>query len=147
MPSSALIDENYQRLITQKSLKIVLIGPRLSGKSLIAEQFVNYEFPEETNKEQLSTRVYYPVVFTEFHMYNIKLVDSPGFEHFPPSSLEDWTLMAGGKTSGGRNADAYILVFDISSEQSFQDCLTLHGELLNHCNNDLAKRKPVILFV
>ncbi len=141
------MEENYQKLIVQKRLKIVLIGPRNSGKSSLAEQFVHYEFPETSQSEQTSTRLYYPVIFTEFHVYNIKLVDSPGCEHFPSSSLEDWNFTGCGTSCGVRNADGYILVFDVSSEQSFQDCLNLHRELLNHSENDLKEKQPPILFV
>ncbi len=47
----------------------------------------------------------------------MKVIDCPVIPYFPMNSIYEWTEYRG---YGLRNATAYILVYDITSEESFQ---------------------------
>ena len=49
--------------------------------------------------------------------FQVKIVDCPVIPYFPVNSLYEWTDYRG---YGLRNATAYVLVYDITSEESYQ---------------------------
>lgn len=113
-----------------QKIKLALLGAPGVGKSSIAKQFVHNYFTEEyepTDQREL----YYPSIIINDHLYDLKIIDCPYIPYFPVNSLYEWTDFRG---YGLRNATAYILVYDITSEDSFQYIKTLREQILESRN-------------
>ena len=109
-----------------QKVKIAVIGAPGVGKSSIIQQFVCNQFTDEyisTEKRQC----YYPSVIINDHMYEVKIIDCPVIPYFPVNTLYEWTDFRG---YGLRNATAYILVYDITSEESFQYMKTIRDQMV-----------------
>lgn len=109
-----------------QKVKLAVLGAPGVGKTSIIRQFVCNEFVEEyvaTEKKQ----VFYPSVIINDHLYELKIIDCPYIPYFPVNSLYEWTDFRG---YGLRNATAYILVYDITSEESFQYIKSLREQIL-----------------
>ncbi|KAL3857436.1 hypothetical protein ACJMK2_012107 [Sinanodonta woodiana] len=118
--SHLTIDSDQQRI------KLAVLGAPGVGKSSIIRQFVNQEF----NTEYIPTEkkhVYLPSVIINDHLYELKIIDCPYIPYFPVNSLYEWTDFRG---YGLRNATAYILVYDITSEESFQYIKNIRDQIL-----------------
>ena len=107
-------------------VKIAVLGGAGVGKTSLIQQFVCNQYTDEyiaTEKRQC----YYPSIIINDHMYEVKIVDCPVIPYFPVNSLYEWTDFRG---YGLRNATAYILVYDITSEESFQYIRTIREQIV-----------------
>lgn len=110
----------------QQMVKLAVLGAPGVGKSSIIRQFVGNDFLEDyepTDRKQL----YFPSVIINDHLYELKIIDCPYIPYFPVNSLYEWTDFRG---YGLRHATAYILVYDITSEESFQYIKSLREQIL-----------------
>ncbi|CAL8129876.1 unnamed protein product [Orchesella dallaii] len=104
-------------------VKIVVLGASNVGKTSIIQQFTTNTFPEEycsTVRPLVHTRT----VMLDNRVYQLKIVDLPPLSSFPQNSLEEWT---GGVSL--RSASAYILVYDASNLDSFQQLKALKEQI------------------
>ena len=74
-----------------------------------------------------AVQVFCPAVIINEHLYEVRIIDCPYIPYFPVSSLYEWTDFRG---YGLRNATAYILVYDITSEDSFQYIKNIREQIL-----------------
>ena len=122
----AATSQNHTDTGYQQGIHIVILGSQGVGKTSIIEQFVFNHFL----KEQCSTtkhKCYYPSIVINDHLYEVKITDCPAISYFPTSSLNEWTDFPG---YGLRNATAYILVFDITNEESFQYVKSMREQIM-----------------
>lgn len=118
--SHLTIDSDLQKV------KLAILGAPGSGKTSIIHQFVCNQFSEDYSPT-VRKEVYYPSVIINDHLYELKIIDTPYIPYFPVNSLYEWTDFRG---YGLRNASAYILVYDITSDESFQYIKTLRDQIL-----------------
>lgn len=116
----------HDRPVTDKSLqpyspdgadliKIVLLGAPGSGKTAIAQQFVWGTF-ESAYYPTAKKETYYPSVILHDRKYELKIVDIPDIPFFPVNSFYNISDL---QAYGLRDANAYILVFDLLCPDSF----------------------------
>ncbi|ESO84644.1 hypothetical protein LOTGIDRAFT_151005 [Lottia gigantea] len=118
--SHLTIDAEFQ------TVKLAVLGAPGVGKTSIIRQFVCSQYSDEylsTDKKQ----VFCPSVIINEHLYELKIIDCPYIPYFPVNSLYEWTDFRG---YGLRNATAYLLVYDITSEDSFQYIKNLRDQIL-----------------
>ena len=107
-------------------VKIVMLGAASVGKTSIVQQFVYNNFSEEYIPTQHKV-CYHPSVIINEHIYEVKITDCPMIPYFPLDSLYEWTDFRG---YGLRNATAYVLVFDITNEESFNYVRSLREQII-----------------
>lgn len=83
------------------------------------QQFVWSEFSEEYRPTERRETFYPSVVLTD-RLYELKITDLPTIPYFPVSSHLEWTDF---RYYGLRSATAYVLVFDLSNQDTFQVCI------------------------
>ncbi|XP_018604653.1 ras-like protein family member 10A isoform X4 [Scleropages formosus] len=122
-----------------ETLSIAVIGAPGVGKTSIIRQFIYNDFSEVYTPTR-SRYVYRPSVILNGHMYDLKILDVPPISSFPASTSQVQlclTLDQAGKCGlskcsfptewmdlrcrGVRNANAYILVYDICCVESFEE--------------------------
>ncbi|GFS15557.1 Ras-like GTP-binding protein Rho1 [Elysia marginata] len=108
--SHLTLDSDYQ------TVRLAVLGAPGVGKSSIVRQFVMQQFPEEYVPTE-QRQVFCPAVIINEHLYEVRIIDCPYIPYFPVNSLYEWTDFRG---YGLRNATAYVLVYDITSEDSFE---------------------------
>ena len=118
--SHLTIDSEMQKV------KIAVLGAPGVGKTSLIQQFVCNQFSEEYIPTEKKV-CYYPSVIINDHLYEVKLLDIPYIPYFPVNSLYEWTDFRG---YGLRNATSYILVYDITSEESFQYIKSIRDQIL-----------------
>lgn len=123
--NNGTLGENEMQVV-----KLVLLGAANVGKTSIIQQFVYNEF-NETYTPTSEKTIYHPAVIINDHLYEVKVVDCPVISYFPINSLYEWTDYRG---YGLRNATAYILVYDISSDESFQYIKSIREQILESRN-------------
>ena len=69
-----------------------------------------------------------PVV-VDNRLYDLRLTDCPAIGHFPSSSLQEWAEYRG---YGLRHAAAYILVYDVTDDDSFAYVRFMREQILIH---------------
>ena len=106
-------------------VKIVVLGASGVGKTSLVEQFVCNNFPER-HRTTSRRHCYFPSVIINHNLYEVKIVDCPVIPYFPTTSLCEWSEFRG---YGLRSATAYLLVFDITSEESFQHVRSLREQI------------------
>uniref|UniRef100_A0A3P8WIC0 RAS-like, family 10, member A n=1 Tax=Cynoglossus semilaevis TaxID=244447 RepID=A0A3P8WIC0_CYNSE len=101
-----------------ETLSIAVIGAPVVGKTSIIRQFIYNDF-SETYTPTRSRYVYRPSVILNRNMYELKILDVPPISSFPSSGdqLREWLDL---RCRGVRNANAYILVYDICCVESFE---------------------------
>ncbi|KAL2722610.1 ras-like protein family member 10B [Vespula squamosa] len=97
-------------------VKVVFLGAPGVGKSSIIRQFVWSEFSEEYRPTE-KRETFYPSVVLADRLYELKITDLPTIPFFPVSSHLEWTDF---RYYGLRSATAYVLVFDLSNQETFQ---------------------------
>ncbi|XP_014665131.1 PREDICTED: ras-like protein family member 10B [Priapulus caudatus] len=107
-------------------VKIVVLGAPGVGKSSIIRQFVYHDFTEG-HAPTRHKHTYFPSVVINEHLYQIRIVDLPVIPYFPMTSLHEWTDF---RFYGLRSATAYLLVFDLTQEQSFQYIKSIREQIL-----------------
>lgn len=70
----------------------------------------------------------------------MQIIDLPPVKNFPRDSLEEWNNCKG---YGLRQASAFLLVFDVSSPDSFATVRRLHDQILHNYNS--RDEQPAIL--
>lgn len=80
------------------------------------QQFVWSEFSEEYRPTE-RRETFYPSVVMADRLYELKITDLPTIPYFPVSSHLEWTDF---RYYGLRSATAYVLVFDLSNQDTFQ---------------------------
>ncbi|XP_059139996.1 uncharacterized protein LOC131928096 [Physella acuta] len=143
--SHLTLDSDYQ------TVRLAILGAPGVGKSSIVRQFVLQQFMEEYVPTE-QRQVFCPAVIINEHLYEVRIIDCPYIPYFPVNSLYEWTDFRG---YGLRNATAYVLVYDITSEESFEYIKSLRLQILESRNchdvpifvvgnkHDLAEEKGV----
>uniref|UniRef100_A0A8D0L662 Ras-like protein family member 10B n=1 Tax=Sphenodon punctatus TaxID=8508 RepID=A0A8D0L662_SPHPU len=91
-----------------ETLKVAILGAPRVGKTAIIHQFLYNDFTENYTPTG-SRYIYRPSVIFNGNMYDMKIMDVP--------YLAEWSDL---KSRGLRNTDAYVLVYDICSPESFE---------------------------
>ncbi|XP_067862422.1 ras-like protein family member 10A isoform X3 [Heptranchias perlo] len=95
---------------------IAVLGSPGVGKTAIIRQFLYNDF----NQVYTPTRTRYvhrPSVILNNTMYDLKIVDVPQIPTFPSTRAQEWS---DSRCRGIRNANAYVLVYDICCFDSFE---------------------------
>ncbi|XP_018604649.1 ras-like protein family member 10A isoform X1 [Scleropages formosus] len=133
-----------------ETLSIAVIGAPGVGKTSIIRQFIYNDFSEVYTPTR-SRYVYRPSVILNGHMYDLKILDVPPISSFPASTSQVQlclTLDQAGKCGlskcsfptewmdlrcrGVRNANAYILVYDICCVESFEYVKMIRQQIMEH---------------
>ncbi|OON23557.1 GTP-binding domain protein [Opisthorchis viverrini] len=110
-------------------LRIPIVGSRHSGKTSLVRQFVHCA--DVVNPTPTLTRPeYYDRVITfNDRLFNLRMIDCPSIMgRYPTTSAEEWSHYRGW---GLRSASAFVLVFDITSDQSFQYTRHLRDQIVS----------------
>ncbi|XP_061585986.1 ras-like protein family member 10A [Cololabis saira] len=99
-----------------ETLNIAVIGAPGVGKTSIIRQFIYNDFSEVYTPTK-TRYVYRPSVILNGNMYELKILDVPPISSFPASASQEWLDL---RCRGVRNANAYILVYDICCVESFE---------------------------
>ncbi|XP_014224779.1 ras-related protein rapA [Trichogramma pretiosum] len=110
---------------TLERVKIIFLGANGVGKTSIIRQFVWNEFSEDYRPTE-RRETYYPSVVLAERMYELKISDLPTIPYFPVSSHLEWTDF---RYYGLRSATAYVLVYDLSNQETFQYIKTLRDQI------------------
>ncbi|XP_043269499.1 ras-like protein family member 10B isoform X1 [Venturia canescens] len=110
---------------TLDRVKIVFLGAPGVGKSSIIRQFVWSEFFEDYRPTE-KRETFYPSVVLAERLYELKITDLPTIPYFPVSTHLEWTDF---RYYGLRSATAYVLVFDLSNQDTFQYIRTLREQI------------------
>ncbi|XP_019697160.1 ras-like protein family member 10B isoform X1 [Harpegnathos saltator] len=110
---------------TLDRVKVVFLGAPGVGKTSIIRQFVWSEFSEEYRPTE-RRETFYPSVVLADRLYELKITDLPTIPYFPVSSHLEWTDF---RYYGLRSATAYVLVFDLSNQDTFQHIRTLRDQI------------------
>ncbi|XP_077255972.1 ras-like protein family member 10A isoform X2 [Temnothorax americanus] len=102
---------------TLDRVKVIFLGAPGVGKTSIIRQFVWSEFSEEYRPTE-KRETFYPSVVLADRLYELKITDLPTIPYFPVSSHLEWTDF---RYYGLRSATAYVLVFDLSNQDTFQN--------------------------
>ncbi|VEL38373.1 unnamed protein product [Protopolystoma xenopodis] len=134
LPASSALETAAQSggpgvlLTLYQILKVPVLGSRRSGKTTLIERFVNFTEPDRVPLPTMRPTYYYPVVLFNDCLVNLRLIDCPPLlGHFPVSSLDEWTDYPGWSL---RSAAAFILVFDIASDDSFHYLRQLREKII-----------------
>lgn len=120
-------------------VKVVLLGAPGVGKTAIAQQFVKGTF-ESAYYPTSKKETYYPSVIHHDRTYNLKVVDIPDVPFFPVSSFYNLSDL---KAYGLRDANAYILVFDLLCPDSFEYVSGMFSQINE--SRDLGKIPVVVV--
>ncbi|XP_018604650.1 ras-like protein family member 10A isoform X2 [Scleropages formosus] len=111
-----------------ETLSIAVIGAPGVGKTSIIRQFIYNDFSEVYTPTR-SRYVYRPSVILNGHMYDLKILDVPPISSFPASTSQEWMDL---RCRGVRNANAYILVYDICCVESFEYVKMIRQQIMEH---------------
>ncbi|CAH8502285.1 unnamed protein product [Heterobilharzia americana] len=110
-------------------LRVPILGSRQSGKTTLVKQFINCIDPGNPLPTCNNPDYYDPMISFNDRLYHVRLIDCPPIEKkFPTSSIDEWERYRGW---GLRNASAFILVFDVNSELSFQYIRQLRDQIIS----------------
>uniref|UniRef100_A0A8C9XU27 RAS-like, family 10, member A n=1 Tax=Sander lucioperca TaxID=283035 RepID=A0A8C9XU27_SANLU len=103
-----------------ETLSIAVIGAPGVGKTSIIRQFIYNDFSEVYTPTR-TRYVYRPSVILNGNMYDLKILD-----------LCDTGYVASHGGPGVRNANAYILVYDICCVESFEYVKMIRQQIVEH---------------
>ncbi|XP_051159766.1 ras-like protein family member 10B [Leptopilina boulardi] len=112
--STSKEEENSADSLEQ--VKVIFLGAPGVGKSSIVKQFVWSEFNEDYRPTEKRETYHQSVVLAD-RLYEIKITDIPTIPYFPINSQHEWTDF---RYYGLRSATAYVLIFDLSNQDTFQ---------------------------
>uniref|UniRef100_A0A8D0GT29 Uncharacterized protein n=1 Tax=Sphenodon punctatus TaxID=8508 RepID=A0A8D0GT29_SPHPU len=98
-----------------ETLKVAILGAPRVGKTAIIHQFLYNDFTENYTPTG-SRYIYRPSVIFNGNMYDMKIMDGDNSQNGSLPGPERLYL----KSRGLRNTDAYVLVYDICSPESFE---------------------------
>ncbi|KAL4646647.1 ras-like protein family member 10A isoform X2 [Arapaima gigas] len=111
-----------------ETLSIAVIGAPGVGKTSIIRQFIYNDFSEVYTPTR-TRYVYRPSVILNGHMYDLKILDVPPISSFPANTSQEWMDL---RCRGVRNANAYILVYDICCVESFEYVKMIRQQIMEH---------------
>lgn len=114
-------------------LRVPVLGSRQSGKTTLVKQFINCIDPGNPLPTCEHPDYYDPMISFNDRIYYVRLIDCPPIDKkFPTNSIDEWENYRGW---GLRNASAFILVFDVNSESSFQYIRQLRDQIVSEFND------------
>lgn len=114
-------------------LRVPILGSRQSGKTTLVKQFIHCIDPCNPLPTCKHPDYYDPMISFNDRIYYVRLIDCPPIDKkFPTNSIEEWENYRGW---GLRNASAFILVFDVNSESSFQHIRQLRDQIVSEFND------------
>ncbi|MEQ2266599.1 hypothetical protein XENORESO_011935 [Xenotaenia resolanae] len=123
-----------------ETLSIAVIGAPGVGKTSIIRQFIYNDFSEAYTPTR-TRYVFRPSVILNGNMYELKILDVPPISSFPASASQEWLDL---RCRGVRNANAYILVYDICCVESFEYVKMIKQQIME---NRYAHIIPPLLFL
>uniref|UniRef100_H3DEJ3 RAS-like, family 10, member A n=1 Tax=Tetraodon nigroviridis TaxID=99883 RepID=H3DEJ3_TETNG len=111
-----------------ETLSIAVIGAPGVGKTSVIRQFIYNDFSEVYTPTR-TRYVHRPSVILNGNMYELKILDVPPISSFPSSSSQEWLDL---RCRGVRNANAYILVYDICCVESFEYVKMIRQQIVEH---------------
>ncbi|KAJ6659103.1 hypothetical protein lerEdw1_019406 [Lerista edwardsae] len=123
-----------------ETLTVAVLGAPKVGKTSIIRQFLYHDFKEEYSPTE-SRFTYRPSVIFNGNMYDLKIMDVPYLPAFPANSSQEWSDL---KCRGLRNTDAYVLVHDICSPESFEYVKIIRQQIQENRTNG-APEVPIIV--
>ncbi|RVE68285.1 ras-like protein family member 10A [Oryzias melastigma] len=124
-----------------ETLSIAVIGAPAVGKTSIIRQFIYNDFSEGYTPTR-TRYVYRPSVILNGNMYELKILDVPPIASFPASASQEWMDL---RCRGVRNANAYILVYDICCVESFEYVKMIRQQIVE--NREGSSNEVPILVV
>uniref|UniRef100_A0A3P9IVW3 RAS-like, family 10, member A n=1 Tax=Oryzias latipes TaxID=8090 RepID=A0A3P9IVW3_ORYLA len=124
-----------------ETLSIAVIGAPAVGKTSIIRQFIYNDFSEGYTATR-TRYVYRPSVILNGNMYELKILDVPPIASFPASASQEWMDL---RCRGVRNANAYILVYDICCVESFEYVKMIRQQIVE--NREGSSNEVPILVV
>merc|ERR1711981_35759 len=132
-------DQPFAQESKDTEVKVVVLGAPGVGKTAIVQQFVYGTF-ESSYYPTAKKETHYPSVIHHDHKYNLKIVDIPDIPFFPVSSFYNISDL---KAYGLRDANAYILVFDLLCPDSFEYVSGMYSQISE--SRDLGKVPVVVV--
>ncbi|KAM7540551.1 hypothetical protein Aperf_G00000043334 [Anoplocephala perfoliata] len=120
--------ESPRNFLDSMLITIPVLGFRKCGKTSLLNSLVQAGPTRTLTSSSRSPNYYYPIVIFNYQVFNFRLIDCPMMlQDFPLSTLDAWKDFRGW---GLHVADFFILVFDITSELSFQYVKLLREQIL-----------------
>jgi len=91
---------------------------------------------------QRRQRYHHVPVVVDNRLYDLRLTDCPTISQFPASSLQEWAEYRG---YGLRHASAYILVYDVSDDDSFSYVRFMREQILTYRGAHSQHDVPIIV--
>ncbi|XP_060541153.1 ras-like protein family member 10B isoform X2 [Pantherophis guttatus] len=123
-----------------ETLTVAVLGAPKVGKTAIVRQFLYHDFTEKYSPTE-DRYIYRPSVMLNGNSYDLKIMDVPYVAAFPANSSQEWSDL---KCWGLRNTDAYILVYDICSPESFEYVKMLRQQIQDNRTSNISEA-PVIV--
>ncbi|XP_070806981.1 ras-like protein family member 10A isoform X2 [Pituophis catenifer annectens] len=126
-----------------ETLTVAVLGAPKVGKTAIVRQFLYHDFTEKYSPTE-DRYIYRPSVMLNGNSYDLKIMDVPYVAAFPantPGGEKEWSDL---KCWGLRNTDAYILVYDICSPESFEYVKMLRQQIQDNRTSNISEA-PVIV--
>ncbi|XP_026544885.1 ras-like protein family member 10B [Notechis scutatus] len=123
-----------------ETLTVAVLGAPKVGKTAIIRQFLYHDFTEKYRPTE-DRYIYRPSVMLNGNSYDLKIMDVPYVAAFPANSSQEWSDL---KCWGLRNTDAYILVYDICSPESFEYVKMLRQQIQDNRTSNIGEA-PVII--
>lgn len=95
--------------------KVVILGAAGTGKTALIRRFMSNVFDPQ-HVPTVTRSDYFPSLVYDCSIVECRVVDIPVIENFPTTTEDEWTRYP---NYGLRNADAYVLVYDVNSPASF----------------------------
>lgn len=131
---SDVMDSTTDSTTAEKGVvRIAVLGSQGVGKTSLIEQFVFNHFSSHY-KTTRHKRLYFPSAFINDHLYQMQIMDLPALTHIPSSSVRDWSTF---KACGVRTANAILLVFDITSVDSYHNAKRLHRQIQERYSDEI----------
>ncbi|KAL8180526.1 UNVERIFIED_CONTAM: hypothetical protein K2H54_026929 [Gekko kuhli] len=123
-----------------ETLTVAVLGAPRVGKTAIIRQFLYHDFTEDYSPTECRY-TYRPSVIFNGNMYDMKVMDVPYLTAFPANSAQEWSDL---KSRGLRNTDAYVLVYDICSPESFEYVKMIRQQIQENRTSS-ANEAPIIV--
>lgn len=109
----------------------LFLGAAEVGKTSIVQQFVNSNLLSDLMESTTYCDSYYPSVIVNGKLYEVRLIDCPVISFFPATSLSEWSHFKGYCL---RQADCYILVYDLTRQDTLQHIKKLKEQIFRSRN-------------
>lgn len=116
-------------------VKLCVLGSTGVGKTSLVEQLLKNNFDSLYRPTNQSGETSIFSVLMNSNLYQVKIIDMPMISYFPANSFYEWTDY---RQCALRNANGYLLVFDLTSPGSFHYIKGICCELWCFANNTIA---------